>query len=171
MHYRSLLFQASADASWTLLPSGLCLGSLVRIPLSVTNRTRKPVGWQLERNGVPPPFGVGVLCGLRAVITPPLVGYTGAENYRRFSNRVFCAQFARINSPNSRALHGSGEAHHSCAEFALWYRKLSPIFKSRFLCSVCALKLAELSCPARERRGASFLRRICARNSCAKFVP
>ena len=37
-------------------------------------------------------------------------------------------------------------------------RKIIADFKSRFPCSVCALKLAELSCPARERRGASFLR-------------
>ena len=51
----------------------------------------------------------------------------GAESSRRFSNRVFCARFARRNSPNSRALHASGEAHHSCEKFA-----------PEFLCKICA---------------------------------
>ena len=36
--------------------------------------------------------------------------YTGAENYRRLSNRVFWVQFARCNSLSARAWHASGEA-------------------------------------------------------------
>ena len=70
--------------------------------------------------------------------------HTGAENYRRFSNRVVYVQFVRRNSLNARAPHASGEALHSFANVA---RK------------VCAHNLRT-----------EFLSESCAHSLCATFV-
>ena len=59
-------------------------------PLTMTNAPLTSETVSLERNGV--------------------MHYTGAENYRRFSNHVFWVQFARCNSLSARAWHASGEA-------------------------------------------------------------